>query len=107
MKEIHKIIKQAKEELEGADDYISNAAKAKANGDIDSASEYAKMADAELAHALSLQAMAAKKVAKIKASMPPAAEPAATMMQEMWDSFTADFVAHYGASKNALDLAKK
>lgn len=80
MREIKDIVKDIREELEGAEHYAKTSAKLK-NEDSSNASIYADMARQELGHIDNLHKMAVRAIEKQKASgvIPPAA------MQAVWD----------------------
>lgn len=80
MKDIKYIVKQIREELEGAESYAKAAAKLKETRGSD-ASTYAEMARQELGHVDCLHKMAVRLIEKAKAdgtTTPPA-------MQAVWD----------------------
>lgn len=80
MKEIKHIVRQIRNELEGAEKYAKIAAELKASNSVN-ASAYAEMARQELGHIDTLHKMAVKAIERQKAEgvTPPAA------MQAVWD----------------------
>lgn len=101
MKIIHEMSEQIKDELKGAKEYATLAAKYKAENPT-LAQTYFKMAQDELNHATLIHGEAVKAIEKQRAI----AEPPA-VMKELWDIEHKYYMNHAATTKAMLDLYSK
>lgn len=105
MKEVRDIANGIKEDLDSAEKCVAEAARAKAEGDTESMTEYAKLAEAKLSHAMIRHSLAAKKIARFKAANPDYSPP--KIMEDMWKENHEMLTKRYGELKYAIEALKK
>ena len=104
MRELKKLVDEINEELEGIEDYLCCAAKAKAEGRHDDYNDYMSLATAEMEHPPKLHKIAVLIIDRWKTAHPDAVVP--EYMTEMWDEAHANYMECFAKLKYKMELVK-